>query len=185
MEAFLQVCADPSKRIDVSLSKRIGERVEKNWKVITSIIKCVELCGRQGIALRGHRDDSTSSTLSQGNFKAVADFHAQAGDVALQEHLKTCSSRETYMSKTAQNELLLCMGDFIRNAIVDDIHESKFFSIIADEVSDVSNWEQLGIVIHCLKDGQPVENYWVTSLVKVFVGKTSSVRLLCFWQGVI
>ena len=157
MEAFLQVCADPSKRIDVSLSKRIGERVEKNRKIITSIIKCVELCGRQGIALRGHRDDSTSSTLSQGNFKAVADFRAQAGDVALQEHLKTCSSRETYMSKTAQNELLLCMGDFIRNAIVDDIHESKFFSIIADEVCDVSNWEQLGIVIRYLKDGQPVE----------------------------
>ena len=64
----------------------------------------------------------------------------RAGDVVLQEHLRTCSSCETYMSKTAENALLLCMGDFIQNATDDDIYESKgFFSIISDEVSDVSN----------------------------------------------
>lgn len=50
------------------------------------------------------------------------------------------------MSKTAENALLLCMGDFIQNATDDDIYESKgFFSIISDEVSDVSNWKQQGM----------------------------------------
>ena len=92
-----------------------------------------------------------------GNFKAVVNFCAEAGDVVLQEHLKSCSRRETYISKTAQNELLLCIGNLIRNEIVADIKKSKFFSVIADEVTDVSNWEQLGIVFRYVKDGEAVE----------------------------
>ena len=36
-----------------------------------SIICCLEFCGRQGISLRGHRDDSSSDSANQGNFKAT------------------------------------------------------------------------------------------------------------------
>ena len=38
---------------------------------LTSIIKCIELCGRQGIGLRGHRDDANSNAENQGNFKSL------------------------------------------------------------------------------------------------------------------
>ena len=156
MDAFLRTMEHPSERIDMSLSTAMQERVQKNRAVITSIVKCLELCGRQGIALRGHRDDNTSTDLLyQGKFKAVVNFRVESGDIVLQEHLKSWSSRETYISKTTQNELIHCMCDFIRDQIVADIIKSKFFSVSADEVTDFSNWEQLGIVFRYVNaDGE-------------------------------
>ena len=112
MDAFVRTMAHANKRVDMSLSSAMQERVQKNRAVLISIVKCVELCGRQGIALRGHRDDSTFTVLSQGN--AVVNFRVESGDEVLQDHLQSCSSRETYISKTAQNELLNCIGDSSR-----------------------------------------------------------------------
>ena len=75
-----------------------------------SIIKCVEFCGRNGIAHRGHRDDSTSTDISRGKFKALIKFRIETSDEVLQSHVASWSIRETYFSKTSQNQLLECMG---------------------------------------------------------------------------
>ena len=72
----------------------------------------------------GHstRDNRTSIVLFQGKFKAGV----ESGEEVLQEHLMSCSRRETYLSKTTQNEIILCIGEFIRAKIVADIKKSKF-----------------------------------------------------------
>ena len=56
----------------------------------------------------------------------------------------------------------MCIGDIIQKEIVAEIlaHSDTtqtFFGIQADEVKDVSNWEQLGIILRYVKDRQPVE----------------------------
>ena len=51
MEAFLQMMACPSKQIDMLLYTAMQEEVKKNQAILTSILKCVELCGRQAIVL--------------------------------------------------------------------------------------------------------------------------------------
>ena len=95
MDAFLRTIEHPSERVDMLLSTAMQERVQKNRAVVlTSIVKCVELCGRQGIALRGHRDDNTSTVLCHGNFKARVNFRVDSGDEVLHEHFKSCSKRE-------------------------------------------------------------------------------------------
>ena len=45
-----------------------------------SILKTVIFCGQQNIPLRGHRDDSTSGAINKGNFDALLQFRAEAGD---------------------------------------------------------------------------------------------------------
>lgn len=85
-----------------------------------------------------------------------------AGDTDLDRHLKTCSKRATYLSKTIQNELLQCIREVIQAEIVHDIQSqsndiSSFYGIQADEVTDISNWEQLGIVFRYIKNKEPVE----------------------------
>ena len=110
----------------------------------------MEFCGRQGIALRGHRD-ACSEEPNQENFKALIQFRINAGDVALDSHLKECWKRSTYTSKTTQNELLSCIGEIIQKAIVANVHlycdTTKGFFGIQAEVTDISNWEQLGIIL--------------------------------------
>ena len=49
--------------------------------MLHSILRWVEFCGRQGIALQGHRyDDTSEHYVSKGNFKALLDLCRDAGN---------------------------------------------------------------------------------------------------------
>ena len=95
MKAFLSSTEHPHQRIDLAMTTAEQERVRRNRAVMLSIVKCLELCGRQGIAVRGHRDDSTSDELNQGKFKAIVDFRIESGDQVLKEHVLSASKRAT------------------------------------------------------------------------------------------
>ena len=62
----------------------------------------------------------------------------------LAHHFKDTSKNATYTSKTIQNQII---GNHIRDKILSEIKEAKYYSILCDEVSDVSNKEQVSIVI--------------------------------------
>ena len=53
---------------------------------------------------------------------------------------------------------MLC-GNLIRQNILDSIKEALFFSIIADEVTDVANKEQLSISIRFVCNNKPCEKF--------------------------
>jgi hypothetical protein len=97
LKGFIQTMENQKSRIDISLSSSRQEQIAKNRLFLLSIIKCLEFCGKQGIALRGHRDDATSSALNQGNFKALLQLRIDAGDTALACHLETCNKNATYI----------------------------------------------------------------------------------------
>ena len=64
------------------------------------------------------------------------------------------------MSKTFQNELLLCIKGYIQQEIITDMknqNDSHFFGLPVDEVTDISNWEQLGIIVRYVKDCEHFE----------------------------
>lgn len=97
MKHFVQVAENTHKRIDNILDIRLRERIEKNRTILKSIIRCIEYCGRQGQALRSHRDDGTcfdildkNNNSNAGNLKELFKLCAVSGDTALKEHLKTC-----------------------------------------------------------------------------------------------
>ena len=49
-----------------------------------------------------------------------------------------------YTSKTIQNELI---GSAIQDNIIEEIHTAKFFTILADEVTDCANLSLLELLI--------------------------------------
>ena len=94
MRNFKLTYEDPSKRIEFKLTEDKSKVFTRNRNVLLSVLKCLELCGRQGLALRGHRDDEASSALNKGNFKALINFRADAGDMVLQHHLQLCKKMQ-------------------------------------------------------------------------------------------
>ena len=54
----------------------------------------------------------------------------------LRKYLETSPKNALYTSKTIQNEMISVIGDAIRDEIIDEIQTVKFFSILADEVTD-------------------------------------------------
>ena len=67
------------------------------------------MCGKQNIALRGHRDDDKCRS-NPGNFKALLKFRVESGYLILKEHFKSCPKNATFSSKTIQNELIEVTG---------------------------------------------------------------------------
>ena len=79
--------------------------------MLRSIAATVIFCGRQAIALRGHRNDwttidSKSDENHSGNFHALLQFCIDAGDYTLKHHLQTAGHNAMYTSKGIQNDII-------------------------------------------------------------------------------
>ena len=160
LSAFRVSYLNPGSRIDVNLTSGNDERIAKNRSVLKSLVKCLEFCGRRGMALRGHRDDDKTPSENPGNFKSLVEFRVESGDSVLRDHLKTCQKNASYTSKTSQNELLLCIKKYIQSKVVEEVKNQPigpYFGFQCDEVTDTSNWEQLGLVLRYTVDGTPTE----------------------------
>ena len=68
----------------------------------------------------------------------MIDFRTDSGDEVLRDHLQSCGKNATYISKTPQNDLLECMGDAIRESILEEVRDSLYYAVLADEVTNVS-----------------------------------------------
>ena len=70
--------------VDHCLSSERSRRTAENRLKLISIAETVILCGCQGLAFRGHRDDTPSTKedphANHGNFLALLQFRVLAGD---------------------------------------------------------------------------------------------------------
>ena len=152
MAEFITRYQQPSAAINIHMQVAAKQRLEDNQRVIESLFKVVLLCGMQGLALRGHRDDhiewdeEREESGNQGNFTALVRFRAETDEI-LKKHLHNAPRNAKYMSKTIQNQLIDIIGQCIQMEILDEVKDAKFYSIIADEVCDVSNKEQLSLCL--------------------------------------
>ena len=95
----------------------------------------------------------------------------------LKEYFSSCSKNTTYPSKTIQNEPVdICAKQVVGKCIA-EINDSGMFSIVADAAADISNVEQMPIVIryvgmrnnknvkeHCLCMVECREGVWRDSI---------------------
>ncbi|KAF2890263.1 hypothetical protein ILUMI_15910, partial [Ignelater luminosus] len=105
--------------------------------------------GQRLINIR-HRDsgpvDSNIDLIeNDGIFKAILRSKLRSGDEILKLHLESMSKTATYLNAKTQNEIINACGDIITKKIVNKINEAKFFSILADESTDISCIEQFSL----------------------------------------
>ena len=162
---FLEVMQRKREAVNLTIDQGLAARVATNRLKLKAIVDTVLLCGRQNIALRGHRDNHTDveadPTANHGNFLAILDYAVKRGDKVLAEHLRTASGNATYTSSMIQNEIIGIIGDHIRDSILKNVKEAKWFTVMADEVTDASNKEQLSIVLRYVSpdDGNIREDF--------------------------
>lgn len=172
MENFVKIQDQSCESVAINrvVDKCYSKEVENNRNALHSIIKSLIFCGRQGLALRGHRDSgqldldildadvndeeaiclSSQSEHNHGNFRSLLQFRVESGDVTLQKHFAKAGSRATYISSYTQNELLECIHQDLLQQLQDDMTKQNgktMYSVLADEVTDNQNISQLGISI--------------------------------------
>ena len=159
----------------------MSQIVERNTKVIESLFKIVIFCGKQGIAFRGHRDDKVDLTsiesTNDGNFLQLVRFRAE-NDEILSDYLKRAPRNAKYTSKTIQNELVAIVGDQIQRSIVSEVKVARYYSVIADEVTDTSNHEELSLVLRYLYNGEIKEVFVEFIQVERITGKVLGESIL-------
>ena len=148
---FRRCMENEVESIDIQLNNKVSEQVRQNRDNLKSIVAAIVFCGRQNIALRGHRDDSASlqnDANNPGNLQALLGFLSEHGNnVSFRGFLASAPRNASYRSKTTQNELVLICGNSIRDTLVKEIKEAKFFAVLADEAADISNIEQMALVL--------------------------------------
>ena len=120
-----------------------------------SIIEIIIFCGSQVLSLCGHRDDPQFyncsllefTSVNVGSFLELIRFRVAAGGGILKRHILKAPSNAKCMCKTIQNELICLCGEEMVTGIISEVKESRVFSILADEVRDCSNTEQMSFVI--------------------------------------
>ena len=133
--------------IRTCLSEATAQQIATNRQKLHSIVETVVLCGRQNIPLRGHQDSTMdveqTPNAQHGNFRALLQFRVAAGDTVLRDHLAQSSRNATYTSSRIQNQILDILGSTVVGEIVQRVRDATYYTIIADEVTDCSNKEQL------------------------------------------
>ena len=125
----------------------------RKWRLILERMIAISLSlAERNLAFRGHREKLWEH--GNGNFLKEAELLAKF-DPVMESHLTHVSTSPSrcvhYMSKDIQNELLGVIANHIKEAILQEVHENKYYSIMLDCTPDVSHIEQMAVIIQTTK----------------------------------
>ncbi|XP_028395696.1 52 kDa repressor of the inhibitor of the protein kinase-like [Dendronephthya gigantea] len=132
----------PGTDIAAKLSKQISEQQVRSKMGLLSIIDTIIRLGMRGIALRGNwikkRGEENGNLIFFLNWKS--EF-----DKTLKDHLQYSPRNAKFTSPRIQNEIISICESIIREKIIAKIQ--TYWSLMADETTDVSSTEQMSICI--------------------------------------
>ena len=133
--------------------------------MLIKILSCIQFLAWQGLPLRGHGDDSNGNLLQLLKY--------QGGD-----EIKYWLQRKTnkYTSHELQNSFLKMMALYVLRNVTEKLQKSPYLTIMIDEKTDVTNQEQVTIVLRRIDDN--FETY------EEFIGlyTVSSIKAECLTE---
>ena len=117
-----------------SVSKSRG--TERHYFI--KVLECVQFLGRQGVAFRG-------STKEDDNLVQLLKMTGKH-DTLFQGSLQS-GSHKKYTHSDYQNEIITLMANEVLHMKLTTIHQAKYFAIMCDEWTDVSNKEHLSFCV--------------------------------------
>jgi len=155
--------------VDAQLSRarqehlqRIADEKQKNRDNLLCILDIIRFLARQGIAFRGHKEDSASD--NKGNFMEFVQFIAKYHG-PLNDWITNHPGNVSWLSPQIQNELLQMIAAECVEAIATKCR-GRIFSIMCDEVRDRSNTELMSVVVRYVSDEADVHES-LLSLIEV------------------
>jgi hypothetical protein len=110
------------------------------------------------LSVRGmpfHGDNEIIGSKHNGNFLGCIELLAQF-DPVLQNHLKEFGNAGrgsiSYLSSTIVEEFIAILAEQVRNGIVAEITNSKYFSVSVDSTPDLTHVDQLTVIIRYVNE---------------------------------
>lgn len=133
------VAENRAEYVDKQLDQK---RKEKNKLKLNGFVDKIRLCDLQNIPIRGHNDSGCILVLTpsenNGNFQSFVRYQIGGGDLFLKNHIENSAENVMYTSPRIQNALIDSLRNIIQNKIIGDVKESEYFTILANEITDIS-----------------------------------------------
>ena len=149
------------KTIISGLAMMERKHVEKNRKILSSIIDVILYLAKQGLAFRGHREFQGLGcpSVNEGNFLELIKLIAK-NNTLLEQHLSKGDRNATYLSPGIQNELIQSLSNEILSLIKAEVMDAKFYAIIADSTIDIARCDQFSLTLrYVTAQGDAVERF--------------------------
>ena len=150
VHCFLSTC-QPGKDIVARLSKQKSEQQIRTKKGLLSIIDVIIKLAMRGAPLRGNWVKKTGE--ENGNFIFFLNWKSEF-DKDLKDHLKYAPKNAKFTSPRIQNEIISLCESIIREKVIATVQ--TYWSVMADETTDVSATEQMSICIRFVNSNMEV-----------------------------
>ena len=122
------------------------ERI-KNRVGIKSFLRCTHFLTQQ------HIPHTT-------NYYKLIDLIISCGGEDLNNFSERAGRNASYKSTDAVFDFVEAIGTWVEESQLKRLHKAKFFSLLADECTDVATIEELSICCRWVENGEPVEHFW-------------------------
>ena len=136
------------------MNHQLAKSRAKQQKYPKIVMECIQYLARQGMPFRG--SDHINDNLTQ-----LLILRGKDNPTVLERvYSASAPNKRKYTHQDYQNELITLMANEVLRSKLCLIKLSKFFSIMCDEYTDVSNKEQLSFCIRWIdKNICPVEDF--------------------------
>ena len=117
---------------------------DKNRAAMKSLLRCTHFLTRHNIA---------HST----NFTELVDLVVSCGTGELQVFVENAGRNAVYTSRGAVVDFIEAIGTWVGESILKRLQKAQFFSIMADECTDISTIEELSVFCRWEENGTPTE----------------------------
>lgn len=135
-------------RVDSSLIRNIDSERQYWREVLKRVVATIKFLASNALAFRGKNQKFNKE--DSGNYIGALKFLSEFDPFLrthIDKHANLGTGHTNYLSSTICDEFIKLMGDRIRQDIIKEIIEAKFFSLIIDSTPDISHIDQLTVVI--------------------------------------
>ena len=127
--------------------QRIGDlKKNRNQNAIKSFLHCTHFLCKQ------HIPHTT-------NFSKLINLIVSCGGKHLEEFVQRAARNASYTSSDAVTDFLEAIGVCVDELQINQLLGAPFFSLMADECTDIATIEELSIYCHWVENGSPVEHF--------------------------
>ncbi|KAG9348623.1 hypothetical protein JZ751_002363 [Albula glossodonta] len=104
---------------------------------LKSLFEIVVVIGKQNIPLNGHTESGEEGEcFTPSNFQALLEYRINAGDEVLRRRFETTAVNAEYCPSEQQRRLLEVCEDCIREELLQEARESRFFSLVTGDLAE-------------------------------------------------
>uniref|UniRef100_A0A3Q2NYK1 THAP domain containing 12b n=1 Tax=Fundulus heteroclitus TaxID=8078 RepID=A0A3Q2NYK1_FUNHE len=119
---------------------------EKEYRdYLRSLFEILFMLAKQAIPLT--TDRVSEEELKADNFQAVLDYCMNAGDEALRKRFQATAVNSEYLTATQLNQLLDVCENTVREEMLMEVRESRFYSLVTGDVVEFADSKHLPVFL--------------------------------------